>query len=435
MPLVGTRVWVALVCLAARVWAFNASDIDPDDYVAAVYLHSLPTNGTLYNTTTGLALNNTDALPYRVFAASDGTLPLAYRSRAADVSQATQLLQITDTILYSVSDTLGVPSVDYATLTIMVFNSMTASSLTTAVTEDVASVVILVGTDQSNLTHAPVFVIDSLPAMGYLLWTSNLSAIANESLPLRLPGNNVSFLTAANGFGDAYASFGFHTEDAGGTRRSAPATQTLDATAVNDNFNLSYPTQRTLVPVGAVYRFFVGISDPDSPLSIFRVRLEVPLTSFSTKISLHESPGGGFPNLTFSLGTGLDSPRHDFTGTRDAVNYALGVVSVTRITAGEENITITVTDGSFEQSVKAMATFQGSSSSGSEQAVLKWPYVVIIYGSVGICVAACFWKCTEPVRNCYASIKEKLGGYRQSVAPTGGRYRYGFKRVRSGPLQ
>ena len=94
----------------------------------------------------------------------------------------------------------------------------------------------------------------------------------------------------------------------------------------------------------------MAISDPDSPLSIFRVRLEIPLTSFATTITLREFPGGGYDNLTFAVGTGASNPRMDFTGTRDAVNYALAIVSVMRITAGDENITVTVTDGAFEQS-------------------------------------------------------------------------------------
>jgi hypothetical protein len=408
--------WAWVVLLATSSHAFNATDLDPGDYIAELLIHSLPTNGTLFNTTDGTTvgapLNNSAALPYVVPVGTDGVARVLYRSRYADAAQSEDLVQLTDALWYSVRDSFGVPSAEQAVLSLVIVNALEADALTSTATEDLFSVIFLTGRDQANLSAAPLFVITSLPQIGALYLTHNLTAaLTNTSLPLRLPGDNVTYLGADNGFGASYASFQFYALGRDLVRRSPLATQTLDVTAVNDNFNVSYPTTRTLVPKGAAYRFRVAITDPDSPLSTFGARLEVPLTSFATTIALRPFPSGSFaPNLTFVTGTGAADPRVEFTGTRDDVNYALSIVSVTRITAGDENVTVTITDGTFVQTFQVKAIFQDSTSGSDTTAVLKWPYLVLAYAGIALLGLACVYYLLTPVRVAVARLIECLRG-------------------------
>ena len=203
------------------------SDVD-----LAYKVSTLPSNGTLYQTsdgsTKGSAISSTGTT------VSDGNYRLIYVSATNGNGNGH------GNFGFIVND--GTVDSDAATITVNVTavnDAPTATAQTVSVNEDTEVTITISGSDSDgdNLTYK----ISSLPSNGTLYQTSDGSTkgSAISSTPATVSDNNrrLIYISATNGNGNGHGNFGFKVND--GTTDSDEATVTINVSAVDDSPTVS----------------------------------------------------------------------------------------------------------------------------------------------------------------------------------------------------
>ena len=140
-------------------------------------------------------------------------------------------------ISYTLTDEHGQSAQGLITLVVGDNTAPTGADNTLTTAEDTSLVLSLADFGFADADTGQVLsavVITSLPGSGQLL-LDGIAVSAGQTIDqARIAEGKLSFVPAANAYGDAYASFDFKVVDSGGLSASASHTLTVNVTAVND---------------------------------------------------------------------------------------------------------------------------------------------------------------------------------------------------------
>ncbi|HHZ99804.1 MAG TPA: hypothetical protein EYN68_09795, partial [Candidatus Marinimicrobia bacterium] len=203
----------------------SGTEVDGQDLTYLIT--SLPSNGTLYQTSDGSTRG--DAISSVPTTVSDGSHRVIYRS-AADGNGDGH-----GNFGFKVSD--GNSDSDEATVTVNVASvndDIVATAQTVTANEDVDKTITLTATDIEERTLS--YQITTLPSNGTLYQTSDDStrgdAISSVPTTVSDGSHRVIYVSFLNGSGDGHGNFGFKAFS--GSASSPEATVTVDVTSLND---------------------------------------------------------------------------------------------------------------------------------------------------------------------------------------------------------